>query len=341
MDKKYLSDMLTQSDCEALDRELTGFGSGAELDDETSKRILSSVMRKAGFEMDNNITVSKKNKRMGRRFTVLLAAAVIAVTGAVGAGAAYVYRKNAANETYFGSGADSKLESMGAKSGLTFKGKRFDINIESVLSDGEYLTLVASAVPNDEEGAKQIANGEETYLHSKLAERGTYKDENGNEVTEYAEDIGFVYEGGAENMRWEYKLDTPQDKVTIPMTVVMGFNLPEDNIIAEFDITFEKNMHSVKLTNDKGEVMTLFDNGIKGCDVTIIPKTDPLPMREVTVEYTDGSSKSIEIFGFSPYDADAAEDGHYESLSVTFNDLIDTSSVKAVTIGKTRFEVGD
>lgn len=268
----------------------------------------------------------RRTKKMKKRFIGIMAAAAIAVTGIVGAGAAYIYKKNTASERYFGEGTDDKLESIGAKYEQTIKGEHFDVNIETILSDGQYLTVVANAEPNDEEGAKMLQNGEEPWLHSVRPEISS---------TDFDEEVNFQPENGREVMRWSYFLDKPQDKVVMPMSLIT-FAIEDGKYItlAEFELTFEKNERTIILENAAGEKISLCENSISGSDVTVAVKTDPLPFLEVTAEYKDGTSKNIEIFGST----EPSDDGHYDKMHVSFLELVDIDNVSAVTIGATRFE---
>ena len=334
--KSYrLCDIIDESSCELIDRELEDFSQNAELDEISQQRIISSVMRKAGFEMRTNINVTSTKKR-SKRFIGFMAAAIIAVTGAVGAGAAYSYQKITASERYLGEGASEVIESMGANSDMTIKGRHFDINIETLLSDGEYLTVIANAVPNDDKGFKMIADGNEPSLHSQISERSITEYEDGGFIYDFDEDFNNSYENGKEIMRWSYFLDETQEKITVPMSVIILGAEGISDPVAEFELTFEKNVNTVKLENKAGETLTLSEYSVNAKDVTIETADDPLPMREVKVELKDGTEKVINVFGIYP--DDTTEDNHYDKMGITFLTLIDTEDVSAITIGATRFE---
>ena len=84
-ENKRLHHLITEADSEKLLHEFAEFGEGASVTDEEQQRILSSVMRKAGFEM-NDITV-KRTKKHSRRFVGFMVAAAVLGAGAIGAGA--------------------------------------------------------------------------------------------------------------------------------------------------------------------------------------------------------------------------------------------------------------
>ena len=333
--KKYmLSAVIDEENVSLIDTQLDDFSKGARLDDKAKERILSSVMRKAGMEMDKNITV-KQNKRVSKRFIGFAAAAAIMVTGAVGAGAAYVISGRTSNDTYFGTDADSKLESIGAKADKTISLEHFDLNIESMLCDGQYISVTASAVANDEEGAKWLSSGaDDMTLHSSISERpGTAYSR------VWDEDVAFISEDGKELLRWTYFLDEPKDKVTVPMSLIyMDYiNGGDEKSLGEFELEFVKNLDTIKLENAKGECVSLSSNSVTGNGVTIEAANDPLPFREVSAEYKDGTVKKIEVYGCN--NLDTTENAHYDKMGITFNDLVDIDNVSKLTIGRTVFEL--
>ena len=84
--EKKLNDLafgISVSDSDILDNSFEDFERNAEITEEEQNRILSAVMRKAGYNMNNNFTVKESsNKRVKvifRRAAAVLAAAVIAV----------------------------------------------------------------------------------------------------------------------------------------------------------------------------------------------------------------------------------------------------------------------
>lgn len=85
-------------EAELLSEEFAEFEAGAELPDEAAQHILSSVMRKAGFEMNENITVTKvKRKKRGKRLFILIAAVLMIILGTIGAGAYFLNKQGIIN----------------------------------------------------------------------------------------------------------------------------------------------------------------------------------------------------------------------------------------------------
>lgn len=92
MDKKIekLMDSISFSRAECFDKTCERFSQTAEISDEQQERILSSVMRKAGFDNKETITV-KRTKKRSRRFVGFIIAAALLAVSAVGAGASAAY----------------------------------------------------------------------------------------------------------------------------------------------------------------------------------------------------------------------------------------------------------
>ena len=335
MDNRNLSDIITESDCELIENELSGFGKGARLDEKTEQHILSSVMGKAGFKMDNRINHTKK---YSRRFIGFMAAAAIAVTGIAGAGAAYVL-KNRSIDSYYGAGAADELESRGLVDGTVYKGEHFDITIETVMSDGHVISLVASAAPNDEAGEKLLANKYEPELHSDTALTAALP---------HGEITGFNVEDGYAKMSWGSFFDTSLDSMTVPIEA-RYFNYPENRYekIASFDITFAKNLDSITLINDKGETALISDIGFFSESVTLDNEYKERVKYDEQIEYNDGTVLDMREYAASSeafdrlYDRskDEALTERHENFGIAFFKLIDHNKVRAVTIGGTRFEV--
>ncbi|MCR5123192.1 MAG: hypothetical protein K6B74_12335, partial [Ruminococcus sp.] len=85
-------------EAELLSEEFAEFAAGTELPDESAQHILSSVMRKAGFEMNDNITMTKvKRKKRGKRLFILIAAVLMIILGTIGAGAYFLNKQGIIN----------------------------------------------------------------------------------------------------------------------------------------------------------------------------------------------------------------------------------------------------
>ena len=85
-------------EAELLSDEIAEFAAGAELPDEAAQHILSSVMQKAGSEMNENIAMRKvKRKKRGKRLFILIAAVLMIILGTIGAGAYYLNKQGIIN----------------------------------------------------------------------------------------------------------------------------------------------------------------------------------------------------------------------------------------------------
>lgn len=144
---KALVNSISLSDAEGLLDGLAAFDEGHILTDEEQQRILVKVMRKAGYEMNETMQIkTNKKRRSGKRLIMLIAAAVIMVLGALGAGAYFLNMQGILNglSPHFSDlkeATDEELEALGgmtsAKGELTentFEG--IDISYDGVVCDG-------------------------------------------------------------------------------------------------------------------------------------------------------------------------------------------------------------
>lgn len=324
-EKRYLADILDENSVLALESDFEAFSNGARLDKGSKERILSSVMRKAGFGMDKNVNIIKTKKR-NKCFVGMLIAAAVAVTGAVAAGATYYVKRNASVDRYFGEGAGEVLESKGLTSDLSFKGSHFDINVETVLSDGYLLTVTASTVPNDEEGAKLLSGGYYPHLSSPMFDGD-------------AQYCAFNGEGGGSVVRWSAILDEQTDKLTVPLEADYLVEVTNEyKPVTNFEISFEKNLDSRVLKNKQGQTLILGEDYICGKNIDLAGEYDAAAFRKIVVEYKDGTvyDAGWDAFGFYP--SEIPEDNHLDNMQFIFARLIDMQNVSAVTINNTRFE---
>ena len=88
---KMLDDLaygISEDSAEMFDSVYAGFEKNASVTADEQERILSSVMRKAGFDMKENISI-KKTGRISRRISVIIIAAAMLLIGSVTAAAYY------------------------------------------------------------------------------------------------------------------------------------------------------------------------------------------------------------------------------------------------------------
>ena len=151
-----LSDMLTEKGVQTLLDGYTDFGADTALTDEQQQRILSSVMRKAGSEMKENMT-EKKTRKHNRRFVGIIAAAALIGAGAVGTSAYYMADRGTWNAVkYKFEGSDSVLteeqineaaetiERITAPSGVCEKNTfdELDITYEGTVADQDDMEMM-------------------------------------------------------------------------------------------------------------------------------------------------------------------------------------------------------
>ena len=145
---KKISEIITENGAQTLLDGYTDFGTDAALTADEQQRILSSAMRKAGFEMKDPMTM-KKTRKHSKRFIAFVAAAALMTTAAIGAGAYYMANRGTWNgmRTNFGvfeeapneldESKAAALESVTSHKGTlienTFDG--IDVTFEGVVSD--------------------------------------------------------------------------------------------------------------------------------------------------------------------------------------------------------------
>ena len=146
------------SDAELLGSGYAELGRNASLGGEAQQRILSSVMRKAGFEMNENINV-KKARRHGKRFVGLVVAAALLGTSAIG-GAAYSagYRIEGGElvRRFYGKDAEKLIGDAAVSDTKTADNEHFAISMYSYLTDGRTYSAVWCVEAEDEEAAKKL-----------------------------------------------------------------------------------------------------------------------------------------------------------------------------------------
>ncbi len=153
-----LKESISLADAEMLSNELGSFDENYSLTADEQQRILSSVMRKAGFEMNKKITVNRPLKRC-KHFIALIAVIVIMITGAFGAGAYYKgYRLDNGQiiRKLGGENAEEFLESNGLNEVKEKENGHFDISITSIISDGNYCRAFWCIEALDEAAVKQL-----------------------------------------------------------------------------------------------------------------------------------------------------------------------------------------
>lgn len=153
---KTLEESVSLSEAEIITSEFSVISDQSEISNDAQQRILSSVMRKAEFEMKNNKTV-KKTRRHSKRIITIAAAAALLTTGAISAGAYYMANRGTWNAVkYKFEGSDSVLtdsqineaaetiERITAPNGMCEKNNfdELDITYEGTVADQDDMQML-------------------------------------------------------------------------------------------------------------------------------------------------------------------------------------------------------
>ena len=155
-----LPEKLTERDCERFEPVFSDFMRTADIADDEKQHILSSVMRKAGFEMNDNITMTKgKRKKRGKRLFILIAAVLMIILGTIGAGAYYLNKQGIINGMNLRmwnlrEAAEEELELL---NGMTStKGRlientfeEIDVSYDGVVCDGMQMIVILTLKKKD------------------------------------------------------------------------------------------------------------------------------------------------------------------------------------------------
>lgn len=169
---KALEEDLSLTAANMFADELADIDNQAEIEDDSQQRILSSVMRKAGFEMKETMTV-KKTRRHGKRFVGFILAAAVLGAGAIGVGA-YTYSNGMwsfASGYYFVEDGEPNEVMENLKSVTNdFDGQilentftDLDFTYEGIVNDGELAYVMITVKKTNGEPFKC---GEEGFLSS-------------------------------------------------------------------------------------------------------------------------------------------------------------------------------
>ena len=104
---KELGLILTEDDAAAFEKTYADFEKNATVTEDEQQRILSSVMKKAGFEMNGNITVTnEKRRKIGKKAATIIGVFVAAAAMTISA-TAYVIRTNMEIYADYAAGGDT------------------------------------------------------------------------------------------------------------------------------------------------------------------------------------------------------------------------------------------
>ena len=277
----------------------------AEIDDQTEigdapkQRILSSVMRKAGFEMKGNMT-EKRIKRHNRRFMGFMIAAAVIVIGSVSVAAYYGFF-NKESVAHFNDDADT-LEEKGFAANQVLENEHIRITIDTVLSDGYNGYIIYTTEALDEEGKDimqrysiwnnfyYIGSSEQIRFNQRRGGANDPIDENGRERRYEIYDLTGI--------DISKDLDTrfgASDMYSDEPVKCDEYGLPVDNLLGDMTatISFEKNCDIVSLTDSDGNKVFLSQFEVLSDDPSINIHNDE-QIKQIKLIRTDGTKEEID-----------------------------------------------
>lgn len=324
---KGFSYLLDEKNAGRLIKEFESFGSSARLDEKTTQRIRSSVMRKAGFEMNTDIKLSKNKKKISTLIAIALAAAL-----SVTAGAAYVISHKKSIDSIYGESSGEVFEQRKLISGKTYSGRHFDMTIDTVLSNGEMLSIIATAVPNDDFGKEVIKREDDVDLNTDISFGSDLQNGCGSssEVIDGNAVISFT------TLLSEYK-----DSFTLPIEA-RYFDMDDNkyHTIKRFDVKAVKNLDNREYVSNSGDIITLCDIGMSGRDLTLGEgkrDNNADALRDIVFEHTDKSTESFKDVSLTT-ELSENETFYYHNAALSFSKIINSSDITAIIINGVRFE---
>lgn len=155
MDEKLYNfmDSLSEKELGSFDAQLEQITRSSDIGQTEKNRILSSAMRKAGFEMKE--TTKKRTFKKKRIIAVAAAAAMLAVGGTAAAvGISFINRDSIVHN--FGESAPDKLEELGQVANITTENEHFRITADTVICDGIYLRAFFTIDALDDTGKEAM-----------------------------------------------------------------------------------------------------------------------------------------------------------------------------------------
>ena len=341
---KALEESVSLSEAEIITKEFSAISDQSEISDDAQQRILSSVMRKAGFEMKDTMTTTKTRKH-SKRFIAFVAAAALMTTAAIGAGAYGIYVNHRQSvDRYLGDSAADTLEQQGLLDGSEIAAtEHYRITQETVLSTGNVTSIILTFEGLDDEGKALINSHTKRlvpdFVHSptelqRLLESGSLGKEEGD---------------GYEVYMFTYTYRTPEQPITCPVSLYLtdddcvSTGYPEyGEFISTVEFTTEPNVEGIAFTGEQnGKNFSLYDFALTSDVYIPIDEGEKFGMR---IEYRDGSMITLGHRDFSDL-CHAGFEGVTELTDVetqtntraVFRRLIDSANVSAVTINGERY----
>lgn len=164
----------SENNSEMFDSVYADFEKNASVTAGEQERILSSVMRKAGFDMKENITL-KKTRKISKRMVGIVIAAAVMIIGTVTTAAYYAgYRLEDGQiiRKFYGENAETWLDSSGLNEKQAGQNGHFDVTMYSPVSDGMYCNTLWCIEALDDTAKEQLGNTITINIQAYYADTG-------------------------------------------------------------------------------------------------------------------------------------------------------------------------
>ena len=151
---------ISENNSDMIDSVYEDFEKNAFVTDDEQNRILSSVMRKAGFDMKETISI-KKTRKISKRIAGIVIAAAAMLIGAVTAAAYYAgYRLEDGQiiRKFYGENAETWLDSNELNEKQVEQNGHFDVTMYSFISDGYFCESVWCIEALDEAARNKLGS---------------------------------------------------------------------------------------------------------------------------------------------------------------------------------------
>lgn len=341
MDKKLynFTDSLSEKELGSFDSELEQIARASKIGQAEKNRILSSAMRKAGFEMKE--TTKKRTFKKKRIIAAAAAAAMLAVGGTAAAvGISFINRDSIVHN--FGESAPDKLEELGQVANITTENEHFRITADMIICDGINLRAYCTVEALDDTGKEAMGLSPECIVYIPPEVNFHYEGE--NEKLTFGQSMGsswlaeqnryYEYEdGGSDDLddtRAYFEMDLPVYKLDTAKRLTADFSTAKLDGDTEYmnglSITFglEKNIETTTFVSPDGDKIYMSPVGIT---------------TDIGVDYTEGNADSRLYIGYTMSDGTetdmqpASYFGDEAHTYIVFYELTDPNDYQAVKIG--------
>lgn len=332
--------------------------------DAAAERIMSSVMRKVGYGMNEHETLAgNTNRRIKKRFVGLIAAAAVIVCGAVGGAAIYNSHKEPERKivSYYSEEGAKIITEKTAEPCIVRECRDARLTVDTLFCDGASIDLSYTITGLTSEG--KIAANRMFGIFPEV-----YYMDTGESAGASIPDSGItdklVYEQGQTGMHLQLLL--PEN--VIDLSRPLGIRFLTERKTGEYDgqipltetdydtykelsfqIPTEANVPFKKMTSEDGVTMTLSPYGISRCDVLdeedlkkaarFMGNPDSMPLigdvdSNISIFLANGEEKNFTEF-FGVVAPGSYNEPYCKLFMLSFGDYVDISDITAIRLGST------